>query len=129
MAHCSIRHEDLSNSEISQRCFDPDHQIVGGLFERNLVVKLSEEVVVKFGSGVIVEGAENQRKALELLDCSIVRVPRLYRYFTQSRRHGYPPTGFIVMEYFHGEVLQLPITGSQIDQIAQILSYFSSIHR
>lgn len=128
MSNCSTRHEDLSDSQIAELCFDPDRQIVGGLLEGNLVVKLSEKVVVKFGSGVTVEEADNQRKAFELLDCSIVRVPRLYRYFTQSRSHGYPPTGFIVMEYIHGEVLQSPITSSQIDQVARILSYFSSIY-
>jgi aminoglycoside phosphotransferase (APT) family kinase protein len=126
MAVHNTRHEDWSDSEIIRRCFNSDRQIIGGRFHSNLVVKLSEEVVVKFGWGVTAEEAHNQRKAFELLDPTIVRVPQLYRYFTQNVE-GYKPRGFIVMEYVHGEVLKSPNTG-QIDQIAQILSYFSSIH-
>ena len=81
---------------------------------------------MKFGWGVTAEEADNQRKAFELLDRNIVRVPRLYRYFTRSEGKGFPPTGFIVMEYIHGEVLQ-SLNSGQIDQIAQILLYLSSI--
>jgi hypothetical protein len=126
MASYSTRYEDLSDLEIVQRCLDPNRQIVGGVFHGNLVVKLSDEMVVKFGWGVTAEEADNQRKAFELLDCGIVRVPQLYRYFTHGDAEGCPPRGFIVMEYVHGEVLQ-SLDSGQINQIVQILSHFSSI--
>jgi hypothetical protein len=120
-------HENLSDSEIARFCFDPNRQIVGGLKEGNLVIKLSDDVVVKFGLGVTIEEANNQRRAFELLDCSIVRVPRLYRFFTQDNPEPFPPTGFIVMEYIHGETVQMP-NSDQVLQIAQILLHFSTIH-
>jgi len=126
MSVLNTRLEDLDNSEIVKRCFDSSRQIVGGVFHGNLVVKLSEEIVVKFGWGVTVDEADNQRKAFELLDHNIVRVPQVYRYFTQLVE-GYSPRGFIVMEYIHGDIIKSP-NGSQINQIAQILSYFAGIH-
>lgn len=119
-------HENLSDSEIAQLCFSPNREIVGGLREGNLVIKLSDDIVVKFGLSVTVEEANNQRKAFELLDQSIVRVPRLYRFFTQDNPQPFPPTGFIVMEYIHGETLQIP-NSDQVLQIARILSHFSTI--
>ncbi|TVY90081.1 hypothetical protein LAWI1_G007131 [Lachnellula willkommii] len=124
MAPQSPRHEDLSDQDIVQHCSDPNRQVVGVV--GSTVVKLSEEVVVKFGWRVTAEEADNQRKAFELLDRNIVRVPQLYRYFTRSDERGFPPTGYIVMEYIHGEICQSP-DSSQIDKIAHILLYFSSI--
>ena len=125
MAFHNPRHEDLSESEIIQRCYDPNRQIVGGVLHGNLVVKLSEVAVVKFGPGVTREEADNIKMAFELLDSEVVHVPQLYRYFTQPVEVP-PPTGFMVMEYVHGEVLQ-SLDSGQISQIARILSYFSSI--
>ncbi|TVY19750.1 hypothetical protein LARI1_G002452 [Lachnellula arida] len=124
MAPQSPRHEDLSDQEIVQHCSDPNRQVVGVV--GSAVVKLSEEVVVKFGCGVTAEEADNQKKAFELLDRNNVRVPQLYRFFTHDMRDGFPPFGFIVMEYIHGEICQSP-DSNQIDKIAQILLYFSRI--
>lgn len=121
-----IRLEDLSDSEIVRRCLDPNRQVVGGVMYGNRVVKLSEEIVVKFGRGVTVEEVDNQRKALELLDRNIVRVPQVYRYFTQPAE-GYPPRGFLVMEYVHGDIIESP-DSRQITQLTQILSYFAGVH-
>jgi hypothetical protein len=39
--------DELSESHIVQLCFDPNRQIIGGIPYRNLVIKLSEEAVVK----------------------------------------------------------------------------------
>lgn len=122
----STRHRDLSESEIVGLCSDPNRQIIGGDTYGNLVVKLSDEVVVKFGVGVKADEYYNQRKAFDLLNPSIVRVPRTYRFFTQNSP-GIPPIGFLVMQYIHGEVLRSP-NAEQIRQIARILSSFSAIH-
>jgi serine/threonine protein kinase len=121
------RLEHLSDSEIAQLCFDTNRQVVGGLKEGNLVIKLSGNTVVKFGIGVTAEEANNQRNAFELLDPSIVRVPRLYRFFTRDNPRPLPPTGFIVMEYIHGETLE-KLSRNQVQQIAQVISHFSAIH-
>lgn len=94
--------EDLSNDEIVQRCRDPRRELLG---PTGRIVKLSDKTVVKFGWGVTAEEANNQRRALELLDNSIVRVPEVYRYFSRSNAKGDPESGYLVMEYIHGEVL------------------------
>jgi len=133
MTALNTRLEDLSNSKIIERCFESNRKIVGGVFYGNLVIQLSDEIVVKFGWGLTVEEADNQRKAYELLDPNIIRVPRVYRYFTQpveetQPTEGFSPRGFIVMEYVHGDMIESP-NSSQINQIAQILAYFARIHR
>jgi hypothetical protein len=116
--------KDLSDAEIVQRCLKPNRQIIGGV--GTLVVKFSEAVVVKFGWSVTAEEADNQRKAFDLLDPRIVRVPQLYRYFIHSTKQGFPPMGFIVMEHIHGKIIQSP-NSDQINGVAQILLYFSNI--
>jgi len=142
MTTLDIGPEDFSNSEIIRRCLDPNCQFVGGVQYGNRVVKLSEKIAVKFGWGLTVEEADNQRKAFELLDRKIVRVPQVYRYFTQPIEEtqlftqsvegiqlveGFLPRGFIVMEYVHGDMIKSP-NNSQSNQIARVLSYFASIH-
>ncbi|KAH7354793.1 hypothetical protein BKA65DRAFT_475271 [Rhexocercosporidium sp. MPI-PUGE-AT-0058] len=100
----AIRNFNLSSSDIIECCIHPNRQIIGGQPYGNLVVKLSEELVVKFGAGVSVEEADNQRKTYELLDSGVVRVPRVVRYFTRTVDHTSRPTGYLVMEYIHGDI-------------------------
>lgn len=88
------------------------------------MIKLSEELVVKFGHGVSAEEADNQRTAFELLDNSIVRVPRVVDFFT--RTEGGFTKGYLIMEYIHGDISN-SITSKQIDQIVRILSHFSNV--
>jgi thiamine kinase-like enzyme len=114
--------ENLSETDIIQRCCDPNRQIVGGVKFGNYVIKVSDEVVVKFGAGVSAGEAENQRKAFEMLNSSIVRVPRLYHYFNWNNK------GFLVMEYIHGEVFE-SVPSQQIRKIADILGHFSTLQR
>jgi len=121
-----LSHEDLCDSEIVQRCADPHPQLIGA--SKN-VVRLSDDVVVKFGWNVTAEEASNQRRAFELLDRNIVRVPQVYRYFSQSNGQGWPKSGYIVMEYIRGKVLGEGETPSneQVTRITQILHYFSTL--
>jgi hypothetical protein len=97
-----LNHEDLCDSEIVQHCADPHRQLVGA---SKKVVRLSDDTVVKFGWNVTAEEASNQRRAFELLDRNIVRVPQVYRYFSQNNGQGWPKSGYIVMEYIRGKVL------------------------
>ncbi|KAH6696535.1 kinase-like domain-containing protein [Leptodontidium sp. MPI-SDFR-AT-0119] len=120
----TLRNSSLSSSDIIQRCHHPDREIIGGLLHGNLVIKLSEELVVKFGHGVSVEEADNQRTAFEILDSSIVRVPRVVDFFT--RTDGGYTKGYLVMEYIHGGISN-SVTSEQIDQIVKILSHFSTV--
>jgi hypothetical protein len=97
-----LGHEDLSDLEIAQRCADPHRQLVDASTN---VVRLSDGVVVKFGWNVTVEEACNQRRAFELLDRNIARVPQVYHGFSLSNGQGLPDSGYIVMEYIYGKVL------------------------
>lgn len=116
-----------SRSDIVQCCRHTNRQIIGGQqLHGNLVVKLSEELVVKFGTGVSMEEADNQRRAFELLDSSIVRVPRVLRYFTWNESPTSLPTGYLVMEYIPGDIVE-SVSSHQIDQLVKILSHFSTI--
>jgi hypothetical protein len=121
-----LGHEDLSDLEIAQRCADPHRQLVGAATN---VVRLSDNVVVKFGWNVTAEEACNQRRAFELLDRNIVRVPQVYHNFSLSNGQGLPDSGYIVMEYIHGKVLGEDETPSneQVERLAHILQYFSTL--
>ena len=68
------------------------------------IVKASEQAVIKFGIGVTESEANNQRGAYQLLDPSIVRVPRVYRFFSQGQN------GYIIMEYIKGQTLRISET-------------------
>jgi len=62
-------------------------------------VRILGHVVVKFGIGVTKDEAENQKGVYKVVDHGIVRIPRVYRVFTDERGRGY-----IVMEYIEGRV-------------------------
>ncbi|KAI9046797.1 hypothetical protein LZ554_008879 [Drepanopeziza brunnea f. sp. 'monogermtubi'] len=119
------RDYSLDNSEVVRRCADPSRQIIGGIPYGNLVVKISDKFAVKFGFGVCIDEAHNQQLASALLDGSIVRVPRVVHFFTQI--DNCTCIGYLVMEYIHGDILT-SLEDHQIDQIAKILSHFSTIH-
>ncbi|KAJ5685123.1 hypothetical protein N7536_007742 [Penicillium majusculum] len=113
----------LSDRELISLCLQaaPD-RIVGGRQGGNLVVKTSNDTVIKFGVGVTEDEANNQRKAYELLDHDIVHVPRFYRFFTDELGRGY-----ILMEYVEGHVIDPLHEPHLIAKIAQVLDYFSTL--
>ncbi len=83
------------------------------------IVKISEQVVVKFGIGVTESEANNQKEAYLLLDPGIVRVPQVYRFFTKGQ-HGY-----IVMEYVEGQVLISLDDQHLVHRVARILAHLT----
>lgn len=73
------------DAELITYCLSGPHdRIIGGVHEGILVVRISEQVVIKFGPGVSKDEAMNQQRAYGLLDHDIVRVPRVYRFFTDG---------------------------------------------
>ena len=94
-----------SDEELRTFCHSKsEKEIVGGLKYGNLVLKLSQHAVIKYGLGVTYDEAVNQEYAFNHLDPKIVRVPKVYRYF----HHESPPwsIGYLVMEYIEGENLE-----------------------
>ncbi|KAK6498906.1 hypothetical protein TWF481_011476 [Arthrobotrys musiformis] len=109
-------HETLSDSELAQLCSRPDRNKI--CFN---VVKISDQAVVKFGTHIRREEAENLRLARAVLDPKIVYVPQVYRTFKYERKY------YIVMEYIDA----IPILDSEYDDLAErvadVLKHLHSI--
>jgi hypothetical protein len=83
-------HEHSPDDDLITHCADPplSHVLSGAEYSQK-VVKLLNETVVKFGISVAREEVNNQERAYELVGHTIVRVPRLYRFFTDKQGLGY----------------------------------------
>ncbi|KAL1613567.1 hypothetical protein SLS56_012253 [Neofusicoccum ribis] len=92
-------------------------EVEGGLS----VVRISDDAVVKFGFGVSQAEADNQKRAYELVDPTIARIPRVYRFFTAGQ------VGYIVMEYVEGKTLDSLADPTCVGRIAHALSHFAQI--
>lgn len=96
---------------------------IGGGHSCVRVVRLGREVCVKFGLGVSKEEAENQTEAYALLSPHIVRVPRVFRFFSNVAPGDYT-RGYLIMEYIEGDTLLLDDL-AHIDRVASMLARFS----
>lgn len=110
-----------TNDELISFCSKPSREVIGGAPYGNLVIKLSETAVVKFGVGVKEEEANNMKMAYQLLDHNIVRVPLLYRFFTRGA------FGYIVMEYIQGRIIEPLEAPNLISKILRIVAHFAEI--
>ena len=92
--------DSLSDTDIVHLCspLNPDRIILGSILGGASVVKILD-VAVKFGFGVKENEWRNHAKAYELINSTVVRVPKPYRFFTSGAN------GYLVMEYIKGEVL------------------------
>lgn len=113
----------LSDRELIKFCLEgPQNRIIGGTQEGNLVVRISEDTVVKFGMGLSEDEANNQRRAYELVDHDVVHVPRVHGFFNDELGRGY-----LVMEYIEGRVIDPLDDPELIAKVARVLDHFCSI--
>lgn len=119
MLSCQSRDVELIKFCLS----GPHDRIIGGMPEGNLVVKISEEIVIKFGPGVCEDEAKNQQEAYELLDPKIIRVPRVHRFFSDECGRGY-----IIMDYIEGRVVD-QLGPDHIKRLVRVLDYFGTLKR
>lgn len=113
--------ENFSQSSIIELCARPVAAVwLNDPRSSNRVLKLSQHCVVKYGPGVTEIEADNQRRAFELLDPAIVRVPRVYSFFTHQR------TGYLLMEFIEGERLS-QLSDAHFDKLIAILTHFRGI--
>ena len=91
----------------------------------NRVMRFSDTLAVKHGQSLTKHEANNQYKAHQLLDPSVVRVPRVFHFFEHQNPQDPDPTGYILMEYVDGEKLE-DLTDLQLTQIAKIIKYMTS---
>ncbi|KAK2764356.1 hypothetical protein FQN54_009050 [Arachnomyces sp. PD_36] len=104
---------------------------IGGLEEGNRVVKLSDEIAVKFGYLVTAGEAATQEFAYQHVDRSIVRVPRVYRHIIEKSNHPMK-MGYLFLEYIPGQTLEaLDLNTAEhrdiIPRIAKIVAHFGEI--
>ncbi|KAH8674407.1 kinase-like domain-containing protein [Tricladium varicosporioides] len=121
MPSFDLDHKTASNDEIAAYCSNPNHISFTEACYDNCVVKLSDEAVVKFGIGVKEEEAKSLKRAYELVDHNIIRVPFVYRFFMKEQQ------GYIIMEYMQGRVLKSIEDPVLMKRIADILAYLTSI--
>ncbi|KAF2241896.1 hypothetical protein BU26DRAFT_385176, partial [Trematosphaeria pertusa] len=67
------------------------------------VVRLADGLVAKYGTGVRREEANNQTFAYYNVDESILRVPRVFRFFEDTSQGS--RVGYLIMEYIAGRRL------------------------
>lgn len=95
----------------------------------NWVIKLSDEIAVKFGYGVTAAEAATQEFAHKYVDPSIVRVPRVYRFFRSPTKFSME-NGYLFMQYISGPTLKdLDLNEHQdiIPRVAKIIEHLGQI--
>ena len=109
-----------SDEEIAKCTEQASTERIAGQPHGNWIFKLSEQIAVKCGHGVTAIEADNQRMAFELLDSTIVRVPRVHRYFM------YGEIGYLVMDYVDGKQIDT-LSEDHYAKLTAVLSHFREI--
>src|SRR5687768_5162700 len=97
----ALQYETATDDEIAQHCrlSNPNRDILSELQGGISVIRISHDAVVKCGFSVTQLEAQNQQRAYEIIDPAVIRIPRVYRFFT------YGGEGYLVMEYIKGQPL------------------------
>lgn len=116
---------DTSNSEIVALCLRAP--CLSSDSNSTKVVKITPDIVVKFGIGVHQSEATTLNYVICHVDRSILRVPRVYRFFTHGDFAGMP-LGYIVMEFVGGATLEAcNITSELIKRIVTAINHISTL--
>ena len=101
---------------------NPDRNVIHELEGGIAVVRISDDVAVKYGFGIQEDEARNQQRAFELISSEVIRIPRVYRFFSIE------DNGYILMEYVEGRVLSsLADHDSYIQPMLNALDHFTQI--
>ncbi|PMD63973.1 uncharacterized protein K444DRAFT_650930 [Hyaloscypha bicolor E] len=103
---------------------------IGGHQYGDRVVKLSDEIAVKYGHGVKESEARTQDFAYRNANPSIVRIPRVHRFFLKIDPSWHCPRGYLFMGYVPGKILQdldLNIKGDIVPRVAKIIKHLGQI--
>lgn len=113
--------EDFQQASVIASCVNPlPGNIVSQYGKR--IIRISDHAVVKWVPDVTKDEAENQRIAYELVDSRIVRVPRVYFFFSDERDWGY-----IVMEFIEGKIIDPLEDITTIEKVTGVLDYFATL--
>lgn len=108
----SMQHQPAS---VIAYCANPSPDTVVSSYGKR-VIRISNQEVVKCGPDVTKEEAENQRIAYELVDSRIVRIPRVYAFFTDERGCGY-----LVMDFIDGNIVDPLEETDAVKKVADVL--------
>lgn len=113
--------KDIQQATVIAACANPlPNNIIRQYGKR--VIRISDHAVVKWGLDVTKEEAENQSKAQKLVDSRIVRIPRVYDFFSDDQGRGY-----LVMEFIEGEVIDPLEEETAVKKVAAVLNYFATL--
>ena len=121
MPFLTLDHETATNDELMAACSNKAYESLVAVGRS--VVKISEQAVIKNSIGVTEAEANNLRMAYKLLDPYIVRVPRVYRFFTDGNPGYLGEKGYLVMEYIKGRVIDPLDDPELIRRVAQAVAH------
>ncbi|OBT51496.1 hypothetical protein VE04_08273 [Pseudogymnoascus sp. 24MN13] len=107
-----------------------ENNLIGDHKQGDSVVKVSDDIAVKFGHRVKASEARTHKFARQHADPSIVHIPRVYRFFERPDPLWDCPTGYLFMEYVPGPTLKeldLDERTDIIPQVAQIIAHLGKI--
>jgi thiamine kinase-like enzyme len=116
LASGSLDPNSMTDDELVDHCYSPNRNIIHHLEGGITVVRISENIAVKFGYGITEYEANNQQIAHKLVDPTIVRVPFVHRFIQAGE------VGYIVMEYVEGTIGDVDPS-----QIASVIAHFGEI--
>jgi len=112
---------------------EKDNGVVGASWGSNRVIKLSDDIAVKYGPGVGPSEAATQELAHRKAITSIVHVPRIFRFFLRESDKNTPwvgTEGYLFMEYVSGQLmdeLDLAVHSDIIPRVAKIILHLGQI--
>ncbi|KAF2245119.1 kinase-like protein [Trematosphaeria pertusa] len=107
----------LTDDEIVSLCHDEATTALSASQYSNKVVRITERLAVKFGQFVTAQEFRNQQVAQRHLDPNIVNVPTAYRFIQKER------AGYIVMDYIHGDTLDLASAKPMAEELGKVLGH------
>ncbi|KAK2753148.1 hypothetical protein FQN54_007974 [Arachnomyces sp. PD_36] len=123
-------HKDSLDQHIIAHCWGSNAEFIGGTEQLgSKVVKIDDNTVVKFGTGVKRFEFENLKIAKSLVDPSVVYIPDAYRFFCddEGKRNFVGDNGYILMEYVHGTKIDPIEDPALVQRIADIIGHFASL--
>jgi serine/threonine protein kinase len=116
-------YKTASVEDFSRVCsrHNPDRIVISEIEGGHSIIRVSNDAVIKCGMHVTQEEADNQKRASQLIDPTIIRVPQVYRYVASSS------IGYLVMEFIDGEPLYTFEDPQICAAITRALAHFARI--
>ncbi|RMZ87185.1 hypothetical protein DV736_g5589, partial [Chaetothyriales sp. CBS 134916] len=120
----------LTNSEIVGFCQlhkDDRSRLLSPDESGTKVIKLTDQVVVKFGRSVRLQEASAQDLAFKNTDCEVLRIPKVYRFFSQQESK-WDSVGYLVMEKIDGVNLEQLGDWDKAEIVSRVTTVLNALH-